>query len=1048
MSVAQPVTFGQLLKRYRVAARMSQETLAERSGLAVRSVSDLERDVRRLPHPDTIQRLADALRLSPQDRAALARTVRRSGSLAPPPTLKERDRALTPFIGRTHTLDLLDRYLAGQEPPALLFGGEPGIGKTRLLQEAAARAQAVGWRVLTGGCTRRSAQASYAPFTGALAQAIARTPRAQLRRDLQGCAWLGRLLPELAEHALTPALGWTIPPEQEQRLLFASVGRYLANVAGPAGTLVALDDLQWAGGDALDLLESLIRLSAAASHEESEAPATPLRILGAYRDTEVQPSDNLGLLLADLARDGLATQRSVGQLSQRDARALADLLLANLYDEDQDQSEEGSAKGSAWGEERSPRPPLNRSTRVEQIVQRAGGVPYYLVTYALGLLTNGSEAEPAVSALAVTPIPTPPPEQVPWQVATSIRQRVSALPQDAQLLLGALSVAGRSAPFALLAAMLARPKESLLHAVEAACQACLLEVAHSEAPHLANYHFSHDLIRETVLQDLSAARRVLLHRAAGDAIETLGFRDRRTAELAYHFTQAEEYARALPYALLAGDQAVAVFAHAEAERQYRAAIELARAAQDEPQEAAALTKLGALLGSTLHHDEGVATLRQALDLFARQDNIEAEARTAMEFALAHDIHGPLHMALSWMQQRLDALTARGLSLRGQIYMRYGLFRLLLHSGEQEEGEAAEALLRAALDMGYAARDAARAANELQVLARTMQFLGVVHAQLGQVDKALARWADTMPLAEEAGELQDLVRAYFNSAGASLARGEIAIARRYADQGVATAARAQVPFHALATRGNVAFICGDWGQARADGQQAVAAMHALNPTATHDLDLGVQCVIDLLQANQSAESTATTASALAAALARSKRHWTRNDLLARLASVLAERDLLAQRPEAAWAHLEPLSRHVGLPGDVGPWITTPLVWTHLALGQREEARQRAQEGVESARAGRYQLFLVDALRARALVSMDRSAWQEATDDLDEMRALCQAMPYPYAEAKALWVYGRLEVARGHPVAARECFTQALAICARLGERLYAEQIERELMTLPA
>jgi predicted ATPase len=108
-----------------------------------------------------------------------------------------------------------------------------------------------------------------------------------LRHDLQGCAWLGRLLPELAEQALTPAPGWKLPREQEQRLLFASVGRYLANVAGPSGTLVILDDLQWAGGDALDLLESLVRVSADNSQEESETPDAPLRILGAYRDTEI-----------------------------------------------------------------------------------------------------------------------------------------------------------------------------------------------------------------------------------------------------------------------------------------------------------------------------------------------------------------------------------------------------------------------------------------------------------------------------------------------------------------------------------------------------------------------------------------------------------------------------------------------------------------------------------------------------------------------------------------------------------------------------------------
>jgi transcriptional regulator with XRE-family HTH domain len=143
MGMAQPVTFGQLLKRYRMAARMSQETLAERSGLAVRSISDLERDVRRLPHPDTIQRLAAALPLSPQDQAALVAAARRSGAASPAPLIDDNPASvLTPFVGRTEEMGRLARFLARQESPMLFFGGEPGIGKSRLLREAAARAEA------------------------------------------------------------------------------------------------------------------------------------------------------------------------------------------------------------------------------------------------------------------------------------------------------------------------------------------------------------------------------------------------------------------------------------------------------------------------------------------------------------------------------------------------------------------------------------------------------------------------------------------------------------------------------------------------------------------------------------------------------------------------------------------------------------------------------------------------------------------------------------------------------------------------------------------
>ena len=60
------------------------------------------------------------------------------------------------------------------------------------------------------------------------------------------------------------------------------------------GTLLLLDDLQWAGPDALDLIATLIRSDS----------AVPLRVVGAYRDTEVQPQDPLAVLLADLAHAG------------------------------------------------------------------------------------------------------------------------------------------------------------------------------------------------------------------------------------------------------------------------------------------------------------------------------------------------------------------------------------------------------------------------------------------------------------------------------------------------------------------------------------------------------------------------------------------------------------------------------------------------------------------------------------------------------------------------------------------------------------------------
>jgi predicted nucleotidyltransferase len=93
-----------------------------------------------------------------------------------------------------------------------------------------------------------------------------------------------------------------------------------------------------------------------------------------------------------------------------------------------------------------------------------------------------------------------------------------------------------------------------------------------------------------------------------------------------------------------------------------------------------------------------------------------------------------------------------------------------------------------------------------------------------------------------------------------------------------------------------------------------------------------------------------------------------------------------------------------------------------------------------------LVLVEALRVQALIALRQEQWGEAARSLEDGVALVRSMPYPYAEARLLDVYGRLHTQKGEPEAARERLEGALAIFRRLGARTDVERTEQAIADL--
>jgi transcriptional regulator with XRE-family HTH domain len=148
-NVTHDVSFGHTLKQRRKALDLTREELAERVGCAVETLRKIETDARR-PSRQMAERLADALALAPEERAAFVHLGRSSPAavslwtssptatqIAAPSLSRSLPSPPTPLIGRARELaDVCERLLRA-DVRLLTLTGPPGVGKTRLSLQVA-----------------------------------------------------------------------------------------------------------------------------------------------------------------------------------------------------------------------------------------------------------------------------------------------------------------------------------------------------------------------------------------------------------------------------------------------------------------------------------------------------------------------------------------------------------------------------------------------------------------------------------------------------------------------------------------------------------------------------------------------------------------------------------------------------------------------------------------------------------------------------------------------------------------------------------------------
>lgn len=540
----------------------------------------------------------------------------------------------TPFVGRESELNSLRdalRQCLAAVPQVVLISGEPGIGKTRLLEELGRSAASLGADVIVGRCREDSGAPAFWPWTQILRSYTDRQDRDRVRDLLRPFApVLAQMAPEIRNSldlvlAPLPAL----EPLQERFRLFDTLVRFLQSAARRVPLVLLLDDLHRADPSSLHLLQFV-------SQEIRDARVL---IVTACRNTEITGDSLKSAILGTIAR--LPIARSIA-LAGIPVNAVDQLIHQRIPD----QTDHGQL--------------------ATILHEQSAGNPFFL-TQLLNLIEDrikhGNDLMQSMSAL-------------PSGIREAISLQVAGLSTGTTDVLRIAAVIGRNVDLGLLADVLGNSQDSTLARLGPAFRAGLL----TEVPGRPNQvRFSHILLRNALYEEMLPGERVQLHRRVASSIESryADTLDVHAAELAHHYRQATDLRLTVDYALLAATGATCRLAYEDAQLHCRAALEAAEfdPSCSQARRAAVLIALGeAELRAgdrkkahvALHEAARAARATQRPDLLAQAALALAPGFFSIEVGVVDST------LIALLEEALASLPAQEVPLRAQLMARLGL----------------------------------------------------------------------------------------------------------------------------------------------------------------------------------------------------------------------------------------------------------------------------------------------------------------------------------------------------------------------------------------
>ena len=488
---------------------------------------------------------------------------------------------------------VIDRALSGHGSVVMLGGG-PGVGKSRLAIEMADYASRVGFKCLVGRCYERDEPFPYLPFVEIIESGLAQAASLEdfLLRVGDNAAELAQIAPSLRRVFPDIPQPLELPPAQKRRYLFQSVSETFARAARTRSYLLIVEDLHWADESSLALLV----------HLANRVAQLPVVIIATYRDGYSDNNPALVRTLEELIRlgirplklDGLSKDAVAQMLNGLSQRQAPESLVSLIFNESQ-------------------------------------GNPFFVEELYRHLVEEGTIFDAAGQFRTDIKIDE---IDVPENVRLVIRRRLERLDENEKRMLAAAAVIGRSFSFQLLSEISRIDVDELFAAIEKAQQMGIV-VPSSEGPDRP-FTFAHELVRQTLLTEISAPRRQQLHASVADAIERLhaGAAIERAGDIADHLRKAGSFGddrRLVHYLTIAGKGALEAGAFEEARQSFRSALSDRNAV--DPGERADLLANFALAERGLEHwGAAFTSLQEALEIYITLGDREMIARRVADLS--------------------------------------------------------------------------------------------------------------------------------------------------------------------------------------------------------------------------------------------------------------------------------------------------------------------------------------------------------------------------------------------------------------------------------